>query len=112
MKSSSNASLWLRVVGSELIPQGTNWAVARFVTGAIQRSEEWVMKYMVVLFVLALASPASARFGMAPLAVQDEAVVQVKGGHGHGHGGHHGWHGNRGHHYGWYRGRGNWRHHH
>jgi hypothetical protein len=56
------------------------------------------------LSMLALVSPASARLGMAPLAAQDEAVIQVKGGHGHGH---HGWHGNRGHHYGWYIGRGN-----
>ncbi|MGY8710427.1 hypothetical protein RAD16_32225 [Bradyrhizobium sp. 18BD] len=56
------------------------------------------------------SSPASARLGMAPpAAAQDDAVIQVRGGHGHGH---HGWHGNRGHHYGWYRGRGNWRHHH
>jgi len=56
------------------------------------------------LSMVALVSPASARLGMAPLAAQDEAVIQVKGGHGHGH---HGWHGNRGHHYGWYIGRGN-----
>lgn len=54
---------------------------------------------------------ASARLGMAPMATQDESVIQVKGGHGHG-GGHRGWHGNRGHHYGWYIGRGNPRHHH
>jgi hypothetical protein len=32
----------------------------------------------------------------------DGAVIQVKGGHGHGHGWGH--HGGRGHHYGWYRG--------
>lgn len=54
-----------------------------------------------------LASPASARIGL-PAVADDEAVIQVRGGHGHGH--RHGWHGNRGHHYGWYRGRGNWRH--
>ena len=59
----------------------------------------------VSLLSLALIGPASARLGMAPLATQDETVIQVKGGHGHGH------HGNRGHHYGWYIGRGNWRHH-
>jgi hypothetical protein len=39
---------------------------------------------------------------------QDDAVIQVRGGHGHGHS----WHGGRGHHYGWYRGHGNWRHRH
>jgi len=63
----------------------------------------------VSLFMLALLNPASARLGMAPLATNDDAVIQVKGGHGHG--GHHG-HGNRGHHYGWSIGRGNRRHHH
>lgn len=58
------------------------------------------------LLILSSSNPAAARLGMAPLAAQDEAVIQVKGGHRHG--GHHGgWHGNRGHHYGWYRGRGN-----
>jgi hypothetical protein len=62
----------------------------------------------VCLLMLTLASPASARLGMAPLAAKGDAIIQVKGG-GHGH---HGWHGNRGHHYGWYHGRGNWRHHH
>ena len=54
---------------------------------------------------LALTSSASARLGMAPLAAQDDAVIQVRGGHGHGHG-HMGHHGGRGHHYGWGRGRG------
>jgi hypothetical protein len=34
-----------------------------------------------------------------PLGGTDEAVIQVKGGHGHGHGWGH--HGGRGHHYGW-----------
>jgi hypothetical protein len=63
----------------------------------------------VSLFMLALLNPASARLGMAPLATNDDAVIQVKGGHGHG--GHHG-HANRGHHYGWSIGRGNRRHHH
>jgi len=43
-----------------------------------------------------------------------DALIQVKGGHGHGGG--HGWghRGGRGHHYGWGRGRGHyygWRHH-
>ena len=62
--------------------------------------------------VLVVASPASARLGMAPLAAANDGVIQVRhGGHGHGHGhwGHHG----RGHHYGWYRGRHRgWHHHH
>jgi hypothetical protein len=53
--------------------------------------------------LLAITSSASARLGMAPLAVQNDGVVQVKHGHGHGHG-HRGWHRNRGHHYGWSRG--------
>lgn len=74
------------------------------------------MKYVqglaaiVALVMCVLVAPASARLGMTLLAAQDETVIQVRGGHGTG--GHHGWHGNRGHHYGWYRGRGNWRHHH
>jgi hypothetical protein len=66
---------------------------------------------VIALLLLAFAGQASARMSIAPLAPSDdEAVIQVRGGHGHGGG--HGWHGNRGHHYGWYRGRGNWRHHH
>lgn len=54
-------------------------------------------------------SSASARLGIAPLAAQDGAVIQVKHGHGHHGRGHRG----RGHHYGWSRGRGHhkWRHH-
>jgi len=64
-----------------------------------------------VAALFAVTSAASARLGIAPLAAQDDSVIQVKG-HGHG-GGHHG-HGyrGRGHHYGWSRGRGNGRHHH
>ncbi len=69
----------------------------------------------VALFVstLALTTSASARLGMVPMATQDDSVIQVRGGHGHG-GGHHMGHGGRGHHYGWGRGRGHhygWRHH-
>jgi len=59
---------------------------------------------------LALTNSASARLGIAPLAARDDAVIRVRGGHGHGH-----MHrGGRGHHYGWGRGRGHhygWRHH-
>ena len=47
------------------------------------------------------------------LGASDGAIIQIKGGHGHGHHMGHG-HGH-GHHYGWYRGRGHhygWRHHH
>jgi hypothetical protein len=61
--------------------------------------------------VLAITTSASARLGIAPLAVQDDAVIQVRG-HGHGHGHMH--RGGHGHHYGWGRGRGHhygWRHH-
>jgi hypothetical protein len=55
-----------------------------------------------------VATPASARLGLAPVtATQDDAMIQVKGGHGHGRG--HMGRGGRGHHYGWGRGRG---HHH
>ena len=64
-----------------------------------------------LLAAITLCAPASARIGIAPsgavAASQDDAVIQVRGGHGH-----HGWRGHRGHHYGWYRGRGHWRHHH
>ena len=63
--------------------------------------------------LLAMTASASARMGIAPLAAQDDAVIQVRGGHGHGHGRHMG-RGGRGHHYGWGRGRGHhygWRHH-
>ena len=60
---------------------------------------------------LAMTLSASARMGIAPLAAEDGAVIQVKHGRGHGHHGH--GHRGRGHHYGWYRGRGHhkWRHH-
>jgi hypothetical protein len=66
--------------------------------------------------VLAPAMSASAMPAATPYALggTDEAVIQVKGGHGHGHGHGHGWghHGGRGHHYGWYRGHHyGWRHH-
>jgi hypothetical protein len=57
--------------------------------------------------MLGLTASASARLGMAPMANQDDTVIQVRGGHGHG-GGHMG-RGGHGHHYGWGRGRG---HHH
>ena len=63
--------------------------------------------------VLAPSMSAAAMPVAAPsaLGATDEAVIQVKGGHGHGHGWGH--HGGRGHHYGWYRGHHyGWRHHH
>ena len=44
----------------------------------------------------ALAMPAATPY---TLGGADEAIIQVKGGHGHGHGWGH--HGGRGHHYGW-----------
>ncbi|MGH6709637.1 MAG: hypothetical protein ACREEK_11775 [Bradyrhizobium sp.] len=62
--------------------------------------------------LLAMTASASARMGIAPLAAQDDGVVQVRGGHGHGRG-HRMGRGGRGHHYGWSRGRGHhygWRH--
>ena len=64
-----------------------------------------------IVSMLALTASASARLGIAPMATTSDALIQVKGGHGHGHWGHGG---GRGHHYGWYRGRGHhygWRHH-
>ncbi|CAN7703575.1 hypothetical protein LJR220_006867 [Bradyrhizobium sp. LjRoot220] len=63
--------------------------------------------------LLAMTASASARLGIAPLAAQDDTVIQVKRGHGRGHG-HRMGRGGRGHHYGWGRGRGHhygWRHH-
>src|ERR1700752_626293 len=56
-------------------------------------------------FALAPAISASAMPAATPhtLGGADGAVIQVKGGHGHGHGWGH--HGGRGHHYGWHRGR-------
>jgi hypothetical protein len=68
--------------------------------------------FAALVSVLALMGSASARLGMAPIAAQDNAIIQVHGG-GHGHG--HGHMGGRGHHYGWGRGHGHhygWRHHH
>ena len=65
-----------------------------------------------LLTSLAMTISASARLGIAPLSAQDGALIQVRGGRGHGHGhrggrGHHyGWGRGRGHHYGWSRGRG------
>jgi len=85
---------------------------------AILRSGGSHMKRALIISVALLASTfamvasASARLGIAPLAAQDDTVIQVRGGHGHGHG--HMGRGGRGHHYGWGRGRGHhygWRHH-
>ena len=58
---------------------------------------------------LSMTVSASARLGMAPIAAQDDSVIQVKHGRGHGHGH---MHRGRGHHYGWYRGRGHHKHRH
>ncbi len=58
---------------------------------------------------LAMTVSASARLGMAPIAAQDDSVIQVKHGRGHGHGH---MHRGRGHHYGWSRGRGHHKHRH
>jgi hypothetical protein len=81
---------------------------------AIMRREEGCMRRIALIgcaLLLAMTASASARMGIAPLAAQDDAVIQVKHGHGHGH---HMGRGGRGHHYGWGRGRGHhkgWRHH-
>ncbi|WP_426423362.1 hypothetical protein [Bradyrhizobium genosp. A] len=65
---------------------------------------------IVLLSTVALAAPAalaqSSTSTKTPGVADDGAVIQVRGGRGHG------WHGNRGHHYGWYLGRGNWKHRH
>ncbi len=61
----------------------------------------------IAVSTLTMAIPASARLGIAPAITaeaQDDAIIQVKGGHGRGHGKMH--RGGRGHHYGWSRGRG------
>jgi hypothetical protein len=71
--------------------------------------------FAVFASITAMAGTASARLGVAPISsekatLQDDAFIQVRGGHGHGHMGR----GGRGHHYGWGRGRGHhygWRHH-
>jgi hypothetical protein len=67
---------------------------------------------LAVFAAFAIPGAASARLAIAPMAQQDNAMIQVRGGHGHGHG--HMGRGGRGHHYGWGRGRGHhygWRHH-
>jgi hypothetical protein len=61
-----------------------------------------------------LAASAMPAATPGALGGSEGTVIQVRGGHGHGHGGHMG-RGGRGHHYGWGRGRGHhygWRHHH
>ena len=71
---------------------------------------------LIGLALLAMTVSASARLGMAPSSEPDSAMIQVRGGHGHGHmgrggrGHHYGWGRGRGHHYGWYRGRGHHKH--
>jgi hypothetical protein len=72
-----------------------------------------VIGFALLASTLGWITAASARLGMAPIAVQDDAVIQVRG-HGHGHSHGHMHRGGRGHHYGWGRGRGHhygWRHH-
>ncbi len=70
----------------------------------------------IIVSALTTAMPASARLGIAPAsttAAADDAIIQVKGGRGHGRmhrggrGHHYGWSRGRGHKYGWSRGRGN-----
>ncbi|HYW64927.1 MAG TPA: hypothetical protein VE865_17180 [Bradyrhizobium sp.] len=80
------------------------------------------VKAGLVAMVFAAAATAASAMPLVPgSTLSDPAVVQVKGGHGggHGHMGHHGgrghhygWHRGRGHHYGWHRGRHHHRHHH
>jgi hypothetical protein len=60
----------------------------------------------VALGILVFASAASAALPISSLAAPaaQEGVIQIRGGHSHGHGGGH-FHGNRGRHLGWTRGR-------
>jgi hypothetical protein len=74
----------------------------------------WFVAISACGFLLATVLSATAMPVATPtaLAGPEPTAIQVKGGHGHGHMGHHG---GRGHHYGWGRGRGHhygWRHHH
>jgi hypothetical protein len=53
-------------------------------------------------FGLTFSAAAMPVSKLAPAAASENGVIQVRGGHGHGH---HGWgRGGRGHHYGWSRG--------
>ncbi|MCA6105717.1 hypothetical protein [Bradyrhizobium cenepequi] len=56
-----------------------------------------------VVSMFGLTASASARLGIAPMASTSDALVQVRGGYGHGY---RGYRRGRGHHYGRYRGRG------
>src|SRR6266852_934284 len=71
--------------------------------GGIKMKRLLIIGFTGCAFVLAPTMLASALPAATPytLGGADGAVIQVKGGHGHGHG--HGWghHGGRGHHYGW-----------
>ena len=77
--------------------------------------KRFVQAGLVAAAVLASATAALAMPTVPASVLGSDAVIQVKGGHGGGHG-HMGHHGGRGHHYGWGRGRGHhygWsRHHH
>ena len=73
---------------------------------------EFALVGLAALGSLAAGGTVSAMPAATPdaLGSSDGAVIQVKGGHGHGHMGR----GGRGHHYGWGRGRGHhygWQHH-
>jgi hypothetical protein len=61
--------------------------------------------FALLVSTLGMTLSASARLGIAPMATQDDALIQIKHGRGHGH-----MHRGRGHHYGWHRGRGHHKH--
>jgi hypothetical protein len=75
---------------------------------------------MAGITALLLTAGSAAAVSAMPLAPMNASAdtIEVRGGHGHGHGGmhrggrghHYGWSRGRGHHYGWSRGRGH-RHH-
>jgi hypothetical protein len=72
----------------------------------------WLIGIAACAFALASTLSVTAMPIAAPNTLgTNDAIIQVRGGHGHGWGHGHG----RGHHYGWWRGRGHhygWRHHH
>ena len=63
--------------------------------------------FALLVSTLGMTLSASARLGIAPMATQDDTLIQVKHGRSHGHGH---MHRGRGHHYGWHLGRGHHKH--
>jgi hypothetical protein len=74
-------------------------ALKRFTEENVYMKRLWLIGFAACAFALAPSLAASAMPVATPgtLVVSEEAVIQVKGGHGH----HYGWGRGRGHHYGW-----------